>query len=65
MEARNIGQAGLQGWRRKVADAVATPVAKRSSKASEDDVRAVIGALFLILTIMYVVQAMRDFVADS
>lgn len=65
MEARNIGQAGLQGWRRKVADAVATPVAKRSSKASEDDVRAVIGALFLILTIMYAVQAMRDFVADS
>ncbi len=65
MKAQNVGQAGLQGWRRKVADAVATPVAKRSSKASEDDIRAAIGALFLALTIMYVVQALKEVLADS
>ena len=57
-QATNIGQAGLQGWREKVADRVAEPVAGRTG-ASEDQVRAAIGALFFVLSVMYVVQTVR------
>ena len=42
------------GWRSTIADKVATPVARRSH-LSEDDVRAAVGALFLVLTLSYVV----------
>ncbi|SFF93378.1 hypothetical protein SAMN05216574_13416 [Blastococcus tunisiensis] len=54
-----MGKAGLQGWREKVADAVAEPVARRAGVA-DDQVRAVIGALFLVLSVMYVVNAVRQ-----
>lgn len=58
MDAATIGQAGLKGWRGKVADTVATPVAKRTS-ASEDQVRAVVGVLFMVLTLLYIVSTIR------
>jgi hypothetical protein len=64
MKASSLGHAGLQGWRTKVADAVAEPVAKRSS-VSEDQVRAAVGAVFLVLTLVYLVQALEQLVADS
>ncbi len=64
MDRRSIGQAGLQGWRSKVADSVAGPVARRSSKVSENDVRGAIGALFLALTLAYLYQAARELLAD-
>lgn len=50
-----IGTAGLQGWRRKVGDAVAEPVAQRTALAGEQ-VRAAVGALFFALSVMYVVK---------
>lgn len=59
-----IGKAGLKGWRGKVADSVATPVARRST-LSEDQVRATLGALFLALSTVYVVGAVRRIVARS
>ncbi len=43
--ATKIGTAGLQGWRRKVGDAVAEPLAQRTPLAS-DQIRAAVGALF-------------------
>jgi hypothetical protein len=55
----DIGRAGLQGWRSRLADAVAPPVAKRSP-LSEDDVRALTGALFILLTVTYVIGTLRD-----
>jgi multidrug transporter EmrE-like cation transporter len=64
MKAKSLGHAGLQGWRNRVADAVATPVAKRSS-ASEDQVRAAVGAVFLILTLVYLIQALKQLAVDS
>lgn len=51
--------AGLRGWRGTVADAVAAPVAKRSS-LGEDQIRAAVGAVFLLLSIVYVVGALKD-----
>ncbi len=53
--ATRIGTAGLQGWRRKVGDALAEPVAQRTSLRSEQ-VRAAVGALFFALSVMYVVK---------
>jgi hypothetical protein len=59
MDAITVGKAGLQGWREKVADAVAEPVARRSG-LSDDQVRAAVGALFLVLSVLYVVNAVKQ-----
>lgn len=64
MRKKNVGLAGLRGWRGSVADAVAPPVAKRSG-FGEDQIRAAVGALFLLLSLMYVVGAVKDLLADD
>jgi hypothetical protein len=56
--ATQAAQAGLQGWRAKVADAIATPVANHT-KLNEDQVRAVVGAVFLVLAVIYIANAVR------
>jgi hypothetical protein len=64
MDAVGLGKQGLVGWREKVADGVAGPI---SSKAplSEDQVRALLGATFLALSIYYVVDTARRVLAAS
>jgi hypothetical protein len=57
--ATRVGQAGLQGWREKVADGVAEPLSRRTP-LDEDQVRALIGAGFFLLAVMYVVKALRS-----
>jgi hypothetical protein len=51
--ATQLGQAGLQGWRAKVGDGLAGPIAGRTS-FDEDQVRAAVGVLFFVLSVMYV-----------
>jgi hypothetical protein len=51
-----IGTAGLQGWRRKVADAVARPLARRTP-LSPEQVGAAVGALFFAMSVMYLVKS--------
>ncbi len=58
MDTVSLGKAGLQGWRVKVADAVARPVAKHSP-LSDDQVRAAFGAVFFALSTVYVVGTVR------
>jgi hypothetical protein len=58
MDALDVGKAGLQGWRAKVADAVAEPVAS-SSPLTDEQVRAVIGGLFFALSVVYVVGSVK------
>jgi hypothetical protein len=53
MDAVSLGKAGLQGWRAKVGDAVAEPVAHHSP-LTDDQVRAVVGGLFFVLSVVYV-----------
>lgn len=53
-----MGQAGLQGWREKVGDGLADPLARRTP-LEEDQVRALVGALFFVLSVMYVVKTVR------
>jgi hypothetical protein len=51
-----LGHTGLQGWRQKVADGISKPVANRAP-VEEDQVRAVIGAAFFVLAVIYVAKA--------
>lgn len=55
-DVTQVGQAGLQGWRAKAADLAAPALAGRT-RLKEDQARALIGALFLVLSVMYVVKA--------
>lgn len=55
--ATQVGQAGLQGWREKVADGVAEPVASRLD-VKEEQIRALVGAAFFVLSVIYVVKAL-------
>lgn len=59
MDVVTLGTAGLRGWRTKAADVVAPPLARRLPM-TEEQVRAAIGALFLALTVKYVVGAVSD-----
>ena len=63
MDAIAFGTAGLQGWRAKVADALAQPVARRSG-VSDDEVRAVVGAAFFLLSVVYVLGTLRRLVSS-
>ncbi len=53
--ATRIATAGLQGWREKVGDAVAEPLAERTPLRDEQ-IRAALGLLFFSLSVMYVVK---------
>jgi hypothetical protein len=52
-KTEHLGHAGLTGWRETVADRVASPVADKTP-ASEDQVRAIIGGAFFLLSAYYV-----------
>jgi len=58
MDAVALGKAGLQGWRAKVGDAVAVPIA-RHSRVTDDQVRAVVGGLFFVLSVIYVLNTVK------
>ena len=54
-DPQQLAQAGLVGWRKSVADRVA-PAAAGRAPASEDQLRAAIGAAFFALSLFYVVS---------
>ena len=62
--ATRIGQAGLQGWREKVADVVSPRVADRAG-FDEDQIRAAIGAAFFVLSVVYIIQAISEFLRQA
>lgn len=57
--ATELGHTGLQGWRRKLADGISEPVANRAP-LDEDQVRAIIGATFFLLAVIYVVKTISE-----
>ncbi len=59
MQAAQLGEAGLQGWRGRVADRLAPAISRRTS-FDVDHVRRAIGGLFLVLALLYLVKASRD-----
>ena len=60
-KTEHFGHAGLTGWRGTLADRVAPPVA-RKTPANEDQVRAVVGATFFLLSLYYVVTTIARMV---
>jgi hypothetical protein len=60
-EAKRLGEHGLQGWRRKVADATAPRLAV-VAPPDEQELRAWIGLAFLVLSAWYVGTAAARFV---
>jgi hypothetical protein len=54
-DAQQFGHAGLVGWRKALADRVA-PAAAGRAPASEDQLRALIGAASFALSLYYVVS---------
>ena len=58
---KQLGQLGLTGWREKVADVVAPPVASKAP-LSEDQARAIVGAAFFALSAYYVVSTIARMV---
>jgi hypothetical protein len=59
MDTVKMGKAGLQGWRGKVADVVAPPVS-RHAPVTDDQIRAVVGGLFFVLSVVYVVGVVKQ-----
>ncbi len=64
MDTISFGKAGLKGWRAKVADAVAQPVSKQTG-LDDDQVRAVVGAAFFVLAVIYVAGTLKRLTARS
>lgn len=59
LDLQELGRAGVAvGWRRKVADSVAEPVAART-RLSRGDVRTALGLLFLALSGYYLIGTLR------
>lgn len=58
MDTSELGRTALVGWREKVAAGVAGPVSERTRLADEQ-VRALVGALFFALAVYYVVGTVR------
>ena len=58
MNATELGQLGLTGWRRRVANRVADPVSARTP-FSPDQVQGLIGAITFALAVYYVFSTVR------
>jgi len=63
-EPQSIAQATLVGWRKAVADLVAPRAASRAP-ASEEQVRAAIGAAFFLLAMYYVASTIARMVKSA
>jgi hypothetical protein len=59
-----LGQAGLVGWRKAIADRVAQPAARRAP-VSEEQARAIIGAAFFALSAYYVASTVARMVRTA
>lgn len=57
-----MGKAGLKGWRAKAAEVVAQPVARHSA-LDVDQVRALVGGAFFVLSAVYVAGTIKRMTA--
>jgi hypothetical protein len=55
MDAQTVGHSAMVGWRAKLGDRIAEPVARRS-RFDADQVYAAVGLVFLALSLWYVVS---------
>ena len=55
-------EAGLVGWRGRVADKIEKPVTKRTPLDGKQ-LRAILGAFFFAMSVLYVARAIGDAIA--
>ena len=58
MDPVELGNIAATGWRAKVADAVAEPLSN-VPPVKPEQARAIVGATFFLLSVVYVVQTSR------
>jgi hypothetical protein len=58
MDKTQTLQAGLVGWRERLADRIEKPVSKRTPLSAKQ-VRAILGALFFVKSAIYVGRSIR------
>ena len=58
MDPVELGNMAASGWRAKVADALADPLS-RVAPVKPEQARAIVGATFFLLSVVYVVQTSR------
>ena len=58
MDPVKLGNIAATGWRAKVADAVAEPLSN-VAPVKPEQARAIVGATFFLLSVLYVVQTSR------
>jgi hypothetical protein len=63
MRAKDVGRAGLVGWRETVADKAAPAVAEKA-QLDEDTVRSAIGGIFFVLSVIYVFGTVKRVLAN-
>jgi len=61
--ARDLGELALQGWRKPLANVAAPRIARRTG-ARENDIRALIGLVFLALAIRHVIVTLKRFAEE-
>jgi hypothetical protein len=54
VDLKTVGESALVGWRGKVGEGLARPVSDRTG-FDADQVRAAVGLLFFVLSLVYVV----------
>jgi hypothetical protein len=59
MDTKQIGDAGLHGWKARVAERAAD-VADRKTPASGDQVRAALGIAFFLFSLVYVLRTIAE-----
>ena len=59
MDPVELGNIAASGWRAKVADALAEPMSK-VAPVKPDQARAIVGATFFVLAVVYVAQTTRE-----
>ncbi|MFN2589277.1 MAG: hypothetical protein ABR518_00700 [Actinomycetota bacterium] len=62
MNLTEMGKVGLDGWRGKLGEKVAEPLAERTNLSS-DQVKAIIGGIFLLLTTWQFIKLVRRVIA--
>jgi hypothetical protein len=64
VDVKSIGRAGLVGWRRQVGERAARAVSRRT-RLTIEQVEAIVGAIFLALTLRRAVRMIRRAVRET
>ena len=65
MDTKTLGEQGLHGWKERVADTVARRADRSRIPVTGAQVRALLGAAFFTLSLLYVVKTLRGVAREA